>query len=159
MPNARGTRPTTKPYVCLGIVLTVIGIALASIAYFLVASVPLTAAGMSTVILGLTVTGFASSLSFAGSESRGRISKSQMILLICLALSFAISDGLLAFFQQRDLGIYVTIVTIVYLVCSWAYVAIDSRSRTSVFVITWVVFLTFMVTMGLKIANALRREP
>jgi hypothetical protein len=141
-----------KHYMCLGIVLLVIGFSLASVSYFVIASVSLTAIGLSIILLGLTSITTTLTRQTIPMESK-RINISTKLLLISLAVIFGIIDIVLMLFYQEDLAIYFVINAIAYFITIWFYSALNPKLRNSLTFVSAIIFSIFLLIIAFKIIN------
>ena len=75
--------------------------------------------------------------------------------VVSLALAACLINTLLAFFGQNDLGIYITINIIAYLVITLLYAYLNPRARKALNTIGIVLFAGFMVIVSLKVIEIL----
>ena len=75
--------------------------------------------------------------------------------VVYLALSACLINTLLAFWGQKDLGVYFTVNVIAYLVITLLYIYMNPRARRALDTIGYVLFGGFMVIVTLKVMEIL----
>ena len=75
--------------------------------------------------------------------------------VISLALVSCVINTLLALFGQNDLGVYLTINIIAYLVITVLYVYLNPRARRALNTVSAALFAGFMVIVVLKVIEVL----
>jgi TRAP-type C4-dicarboxylate transport system permease small subunit len=75
--------------------------------------------------------------------------------IVYLALATSLVNSLLAFWGQRDLGIYLAVNIFAYLVITLLYVYLNPRARRALDTISYVLLGSFLVIVTLKVMEIL----
>ena len=137
--------------------MVLMGLSLSLFYYLVIDSVFLTASGLSIIIIGSTSIGLAYVRPhFPKGELRKYIVRARNLLLVILSVEFIIIIGLLAFFKQNDLSIYLIISIIVYLVTVWIYNVINPKLGNALTVVGAIAFVVLLGIIWFKIIDIIR---
>jgi hypothetical protein len=143
-----------KLYMVLGILVVLIGFSIFFLyLYSIISSTLLTAFSLSITILGYTSIGLAYARPNISPDTKGIVLRTNNTLLIILAAEFVIINGLLAFFKQYDLSIYIVISTIVYFITLWFYIALNPELRNALTAVAVAVFFECLIVITFRITE------
>ena len=78
--------------------------------------------------------------------------------IVLLALASCFIDSILAFFGQKDIGVYFVINIIAYLIITILYVHLNPRARMALHTIGFVLFGGFSIVVVLKVMEMLTQK-
>jgi hypothetical protein len=77
-------------------------------------------------------------------------------LIITLAITFGLLNGVMAFLGQQDISVYFIVDAIAFLIITLLFVYLNPRARGALNAVSLVVFAGFFVIVALKIIEILR---
>jgi hypothetical protein len=126
----------------LGVALTTIGSELISISYFIIGSVPLTAVGISCLILGFTALALHNKIH-------------ALLAIVSLAIFLGVSDLILAVYRFNDIAIYFVVNAISFLIISILIPDTDYKQNKFLSAVNAIVFGIFLTVVTINIIKVL----
>ena len=77
-------------------------------------------------------------------------------LIISLAITFGVLNGVMAFLGQKDISVYFIVDAIAFLVITLLYTYLNQRARGALNAVSGVVFAGFLVIVVLKVIEILK---
>jgi hypothetical protein len=144
-----------KVFKLYGITLIAIGVILTTIFHFIINSAPLSACGISVIILGTTFIALTKNKPKLSDESISTLRN----FLISIAIAFAIINVLLAFRNVDDISIYYYIISLAYLTIVIIYLSFNPLPKYALTTVSGVIFVIFLVITAFKLAKIINLFP
>jgi hypothetical protein len=144
-----------KVFKLYGITLIAIGVILTTIFHFIINSAPLSACGISVIILGTTFIALTKNKPKLSDESISKLRN----FLISIAIAFAIINVLLAFRNVDDISIYYYIISLAYLTIVIIYLSFNPLPKYALTTVSGVIFVIFLVITAFKLAKIINLFP
>jgi hypothetical protein len=136
------------------ILLTVVGLILTPVAFFIISSVPLTSGGLSVTFLGCT--GIA--LTQPKYNSSIKASKSLAILLASTIIIFSAINILFALWEVSDIGLYFNSNAVAYFMIIMVYLSYNPKSKVALNFIGMLIFSLSLVFIAIKMFEILSQN-
>jgi hypothetical protein len=144
----------TNSYRLLGAALLAVGLCFSAIFGLFVFSVPLSAIGLSAIIMGFTTIFLANSGIFV--PAKGVVSGKFNKIILSLAITFTLINLLLALFNQNDFTVYYVLNALAYLILAWLFIIGDPKTKSAFNAMSLIIFAGFLVILAYKITTMLK---